>query len=134
MTTQPNPTHPTADDPEPDVATLRLEVTDAGETWAVSSRFTHASPQQLADMMAAGAADVIRDAVEVVGRDHGADPIAQAHLALDMLRHLTRAVVNSTLDDLPPAVRGAAAIIAMTASLDSDDGDDDADEDTEAQA
>lgn len=118
----------TPDTPEPDVATLHMEVQDAGETWRTNSRFTHASPSELADMLAAGVSQVIQDAVELVGRDQDATPVDQAHLALDMLHHVTRAVVPQTLDGLPNATRAAVMLIVMAAGEDDQDDTQDAGE------
>lgn len=114
--------------PEPDVATLHMDVTDAGETWRTGCRFTHASPSELADMLAAGVSQVIQDAVELVGRDQDATPVDQAHLALDMLHRVTRDVVPHTLDGLPNATRAAVMLIVTAAGEDDQDDTQDAGE------
>lgn len=106
---------------DPDVATLHIYVTDAGDRWSTVTGFHNTSPGELSDMVSAGAAQVITDAVEgVVKADPDATTEDQAALVMRMLKHIVTSMVPQTLDGLTDDTRVAVMLMMMEAG-DSDD-------------
>lgn len=121
MATNTHNNTPNTPETDPDVATLRMEVQDAGDGWATATWFHNTSPGELADMVSAGAAKVITDAVEgVVKADPDATPEDQAALVMRMLQHIITSMVPQTLDGLTDDTRVAVMLMMMDAG-ESDD-------------
>lgn len=106
---------------DPDVATLHIYVADAGDRWSTVTGFHNTSPGELADMVSAGAAQVITDAVEgVVKADPDATPEDQGRLVMRMLQHIITSMAPQTLDGLTDDTR-VAVMLMMMEDGDSDD-------------